>query len=215
MPKSRALILALAIRISTVLRENVPLDIPKPAWRAWGIPEAVAQPFIAQVPLTEEALRLAEGDGATDLIKKQCTDAFKTLEVMMRALHKYFYLPGFDEENLAALGLKPHDRTPSNHPAPEARPVFTAVAAGDGKILVKVEGTWPDNAEGVKYYWEITDEPDSNPANLRHSTFKNKLRHEFVFDAPDWGKKISLACAFENGKGDSGPLSAIVSRNIP
>jgi hypothetical protein len=115
----------------------------------------------------------------------------------------------------AAMGIKTPDTTKTKHPAPEARPVFTATANGDGKILVKVEGPWPDNAEEVKYYWEITDEPDPNPKNLRHSTNRNKLKHEFIFDEPDWGKKIHFACAFENGKGDSGPLSSMTSRLVP
>jgi hypothetical protein len=140
----------------------------------------------------------------------------KESEAVLRSfVNQYLRFPPVTDEDRIKMNIPNHDTTPTNHPAPEARPAFTATANGDGKIIVKVEGTWPENAEGVKYYWEITDTPDPDPANLRHSTYKNKLKHEFVFDAPDWGKKISFACAFENGKGDSGPLSAMVSRLVP
>jgi hypothetical protein len=147
------------------------------------------------------------------LAKNEARKAAK--KIIRPFVSQYLRFPPVTNEDRDAVGIPNYDTVRTTHPAPGARPVFVARVTGDGRILVEVEGAWPPNAAGVKYYWEIIDVPDPNPANLRHSTFKNKLKHEFVFEQPDWGKKIHFACAFENGKGDSGPMSAMVSTIVP
>jgi hypothetical protein len=184
-----------------------------PAWP--HIPGEASGAFIDAYPVWHAAYVKTLGPHTpVDTLAKN--DARKAAEKIIRPfIAQYLRFPPVTDEDRRAMGLPNRDTIPTKHPAPEARPVITARAAADGKILVEVEGSWPPNASGVKYYWEIIDIPDPNPANLRHSTFKNKLKHEFVFEQPDWGKKIHFACAFENGKGDSGPLSAMVSTIVP
>jgi hypothetical protein len=152
----------------------------------------------------------------TEWKNKKRKEAEKTISSFV---NQYLRFPPVTDEDRVNMNIPNRDTTYTKHPAPEARPMFVAKATGDGKILVEVElesaGHWPPNAEGVKYYWEIIDEPDPDPANLRHTKYQNKHKHEFTFDQPDWGKKIHFACAFENGKGDSGPMSARVSTIVP
>ncbi|MDR3311970.1 MAG: hypothetical protein LBS64_02415 [Spirochaetaceae bacterium] len=184
-----------------------------PEWPS--IKGAAASNFIDAYPVWHAAyVKTLSPHTPVDTLAKN--DARKSAEKIIRPfVSQYLRFPPVTDEDRRAMGIPNRDTIPTNHPPPDERPIVIARAAADGKILVEVEGTWPPNAAGVKYYWEITDEPDPNPANLRHSTFKNKLKHEFVFEQPDWGKKIHFACAFENGKGDSGPLSAMVSTIVP
>jgi hypothetical protein len=182
-----------------------------------GIDEAVIAPLTPLMIAFSVALAKTKepNRGKVDTENKNKTRA--VLKSADRAFVKAYilYNPKVTDADKLALGVHVHDTEPTHIPTPDVRPVVTVHATGDGTILVEVEKPWPPHAKSVKYFWEITDVPDPNPANLRHSTFKNKLKHEFVFEQPDWGKNIHFACAFENGKGDSGPLSAMVSTIVP
>jgi hypothetical protein len=169
-----------------------------------------------QVDAFRTSYDICQSDHRTKQQVQIKNDRKKTLKTTVRGMVRRLQVhPAITDAYRIQFHIPIRDTTPTPHPAPTARAVCTVKATGDGKILVEVKGPRPANAKGVNFYWEITDTPDPDPANLRHSQYRNRLKWEFTFEQPDWGKKIHFACAFGNGNGDFGPLSAMISTIVP
>jgi hypothetical protein len=168
--------------------------------------------------LTQDLYTKAESDKATDVIKEQCREAFVTLEAMMRELHWYFTKPGFGDERLIALGLKPHDTTKTPQPVPSTRPVTVVQTTKnhfEHRIYAKGEGaTKPDDAYGVRYAWQLGGEAPASAEGLTTTEFRRAASFVVTYSTADRAKIAYYATCYENGKGEKGPWSEVVSEVV-
>jgi hypothetical protein len=75
--------------------------------------------------------------------------------------------------------------------------------------------TKPSDAHGVRFVWEIRDDPPANADALRRSVFRMKITEVFDYDETERGKRVYYAACYENAKGEAGPWSDIVTAIIP
>jgi hypothetical protein len=68
---------------------------------------------------------------------------------------------------------------------------------------------------GITVIYAITPEPVTEEALLGESMLISKTRHTFNSAADQRGKWLSVACCWQSGSGERGPMSAIQSAVIP
>ena len=197
---------------------------------AWSIP----QPLIAALGNATNAADTANSISANErntISYARIKAAFKELTAVMRDVkRRHFFVPPLTAANLAELGLKPKDDTPTNVPPPVARAeasIFFPAAA-----IVEINKIHPYGAHanekaeyGVRIYYGIIGTPDETDrfritqrpktgADLPHSLFTRRKKHRFYF-AGESGKEIFFCLRYENSKGEPGPWGSLISAYIP
>jgi hypothetical protein len=230
-PNSRADQLVLAKRWDGVLAAQPDGTTSNAA--TWGITQAEASAFHAQIEAADALLTKVEGPDATATLREECREAFAQLEKLMRALHWHFLKPGFPADALVSLGLSPHDKHPSPVPVPVTQ--CTGEAINPGLHLVEViMGSYANALTGderarygVRAYYGIMPQggasleeaagpkhyllkPPVTGEELPNSVFTRKSKHLFDFEGES-GKTVYFCLRFENPSGEHGPFGPIFS----
>jgi hypothetical protein len=119
------------------------------------------------------------------------------------------------------LGLPTKDTTHSPIPAPTTYPEFVvkvkafraldvhfkaAGSAGKGK---------PYGYNGAVICYDVPDTPPTEPGELRHSLLATKTPYTLTFTEAERGKRVYIALAWQNERGQKGPFSQIEAAFIP
>ena len=214
MPTKRAKRIEMAQRWRLLINEKA---------TAWEIP----QRFVTQL---NEAVAAVETENALSPSKRnkitnnRLRTAINNLMTTMRDIKKrYFYTPPLSVADIASLGLKPRDTTPTNIEIPTVRAMGRVVYKGAGHIELHMMpgGDISGNLlsyYGIKIAYEVVDIMAAAPQSIRdlnESRFTRRKKEGFVFQPENSGKRIYFSIRYENSKGDAGPWCPIFSALIP
>jgi hypothetical protein len=190
---------------------------------AWNIPPNVMQELGTLIQRAETALDTAKNESTrTPVATAQCREAFDALTAAMRDMkRRYFLTPPLTDADYIALGLKPHDATPTASGAPAAQVTVETYLVGRHELGVKiiyVTGSPADPAnKGFRIWYTVTapgETPPANPKDLRESFYTKRKKDVIEFEFGDSGKTAYFAVQIEN-EGKKGPWGPLVSALIP
>jgi hypothetical protein len=192
--------------------------------QAWSIPPAVITELDALVQTADTALATAKNETTrTPVATAHCREAFESLTAKMRDIKKrYFLTPPLTEADYIALGLKPHDNTPTASGTPTAQVTVETYLVGRHELGVKmvyVTGTAADPAnKGFRIWYSVVapgETPPANPEDLRKSFFTKRKKDVIEFDFGDSGKTTYFAVQMRmRGKRGRGAIwSMLLFRN--
>jgi hypothetical protein len=191
--------------------------------QAWGIPPTVLQELDSSIQTADNALAVAKNETTrTPVATAQCKEAFDALTAKMRDMkRRYFLTPPLQDSDYIALGLKPHDTTPTASGIPTAQATVETYLVGRHELGVKiiyVTGASTDPAnKGYRIWYSVISQGETAPANpddLRKSFFTKRKKDVIEFDFGDSGKNCFMAVQIEN-EGKKGPWGPLVSALIP
>jgi hypothetical protein len=191
--------------------------------QAWGIPPAVITELDALIQTADTTLATAKNETTrTPVATAQCKAAFDVLTAKMRDFKKRYYLtPPLQEPDYIALGLKPHDTTPTPSGPPTAQVTVETYLVGRHELGVKmiyVTGSPADPAnKGYRIWYSVLspgETPPVNPEDLRKSFFTKRKKDVIEFEFGDSGKTAYFAVQIEN-EGKKGPWGPLVNALIP
>jgi hypothetical protein len=189
----------------------------------WGIPLTAVQELDGLVQTAETALATAKNETTRALVATaQCKAAFEALTVKMRDFKKrYFLTPPLQDADYIALGLKPHDTTPTASGTPTAQVTVETYLVGRHELGVKMiylTGTAADPAnKGYRIWYTIVtpgETPPANPDDLHKSFYTKRKKDVIEFEFGDSGKTAYFAVQIEN-EGKKGPRGSLVNALIP
>jgi hypothetical protein len=190
---------------------------------AWAIPAPVLTELDALIQAAAAALAAAQNETTrTPVATAQCKAAFDALTAKMRdTKRRYFLSPPLVDADYIALGLKPHDATPTQSGTPAAQVTIETYLVGRHELGVKiiyVTGNPSDPAnKGYRIWYSVIapgETPPANPDELRKSFFTKRKKDVIEFDFGDSGKTAYFAVQIEN-EGKKGPWGPLVSALIP
>ncbi|MDR1574937.1 MAG: TAXI family TRAP transporter solute-binding subunit [Treponema sp.] len=190
---------------------------------AWGIPAAVLTDLGTRIQTAEAALTTAKNETTrTPVATAQCRAAFDEMIAAMRDMkRRYFLTPPLMEADYIALGLKPHDATPTPIGPPAAQVTVETFLVGRhelGAKIIYVTGSAADPAnKGYRIWYTVIppgETPPADPDDLRKSFFTKRKKDVIEFDFGDSGKTAYFAVQIEND-GKKGPWGPLVSALIP
>jgi hypothetical protein len=189
----------------------------------WGIPLTAVQELAGLTDAADAALATAKNETTrTPVATAQCKAAFEALIAAMRDMKKrYFLTPPLQEPDYIALGLKPHDSTPTPSGPPTDQVTIETYLVGRHELGVKmiyVTGTASDPAnKGYRIWYSVIalgETPPASPDDLHKSFFTKRKKDVIEFDFGDSGKTAYFAVQIEN-EGKKGPWGPLVSAIIP
>jgi hypothetical protein len=189
----------------------------------WSIPLTAVQELGGLTEAADTALATAKNETTrTPVATAQCKAAFEALAAQMRDFKKrYFLTPPLTDADYIALGLKPHDTTPTPSGPPTAQVTIETYLVGRHELGVKiiyVTGTAADPAnKGYRIWYTVVapgETPPANPDDLRKSFYTKRKKDVIEFDFGDSGKTAYFAVQIEN-EGKKGPWGPLVQALIP
>jgi hypothetical protein len=123
-------------------------DVAGTSASAWGIPPAVLQQLDTLIQAADTALTTAKNETPrTPVATKEVFDAL--IAAMRDMKRRYFLTPPLADSDYIALGLKPHDTTPTASGTPTAQVTIETYLVERHELGVKiiyVTGTTTDPA---------------------------------------------------------------------
>jgi len=143
------------------------------------------------------------------------------IAVMRDIKRRRLTAPPLTAADLASLGLRPHDTTPTPQPVPSSVPEIEAITAVIRELRFRLRDFgskhWgkPEHVHGFEFVWMITE---SRPAHVSHlSNIVTGTRNPVVlmFEEGERGKRVFFAARWVNNTLQPGPWSDIESAIIP
>jgi hypothetical protein len=198
-------------------------DVATANAQAWGIPAAVLTGLDGPIQAADAALATAQNETTrTPVATARCKEAFDTLSAAMRDMkRRYFLTPPLQDSDYIALGLKPHDSTPTAGGTPTAQVTIETYLVGRHELGVRIvyaAGNADDPAnKGYRIWYSVIapgETPPARPEDLHKSFYTMRKKDLIQFDYDDSGKTVYFAVQIENG-GKQGPWGPMVSALIP
>jgi hypothetical protein len=189
----------------------------------WNIPDAAIAEITTRRGNAAAALETAKNETTrTPVATAQCREAFEALAAALRDFkRRYFLSPPLVDSDYVALGLKPHDGTPTPSGPPTAQVTVETYLVGRHELgirIVYVTGSPGDPAnKGYRIWYRVAapgETPPAGPKDLRESFFTKRKKDLIGFDFEDSGKTAYFAVQVEND-GKKGPWGPLVSALIP
>jgi hypothetical protein len=138
----------------------------------WSISLTAMQELGGLTEAAETALAAANNETTrTPVASAQCRAAFEALAAKMRDFKKrYFLTPPLTEADYIALGLKPHDATPTPSGPPAAQVTVETYLVGRHELCAKiiyVTGSVADPANKGYRIWYSVIAPGETPPPTR------------------------------------------------
>jgi hypothetical protein len=191
---------------------------------AWGIPADAVTGSRALCDTYMSALDIAL---APDSHSKAATTAKNEAREALRHNLIAFIAQYIDYNNgITApirnnLGLPVRDTTRSPIPRPTTFPEFSLQVSAIRTLAVRfrVMGSAgkarPYGYNGAVIYYAVLDTPPKDSSELTHSLLATKTPYPLTFTEMERGKRVYIALAWQNEKGEKGPISQIEATFIP
>jgi hypothetical protein len=199
------------------------VDVAGTNAQAWGIPPAVIQKLSGLLDTAETALNTAKNETTrTPVATAHCKAAFYAMTDAMRDIkRRYFLTPPLTDADYIALGLKPHDTTPTISGTPTAQITIETYLVGRHELgfrLIYLTGSPEDPANKAYRIWHRViapgETPPASPEDL-HKSFSTKRKKDVLeFEFGDSGKTAYFSVQIENEE-KKGPWGPMVSALIP
>jgi hypothetical protein len=188
----------------------------------WGIPGVALTELTEVKDAAVEALALVKDKSTrTPVTVARCKAAFVALKAFMRDFKRRFFIcPPLTNEDVVALGLKPHDVHPTPSGKPTAHATVEVSLAGQNQLglrFVYVSGDPNDPAnKSFRVAYLVVgpgEAPPTDPEQLIHSFSTQRKKELMEFPFADSGKRVFICVRLENGRevGGWGPMvSAII-----
>jgi hypothetical protein len=197
-------------------------DTLKANYTLWGLPDPTTSIGIP-VNSFHKALEAAHGEYRGPRLTKVKNDA---RDVLKRTIRDYVmgnitYNKAITDAMKIALGLRPHDKNRTPHPAPREFVEFGL--KGDGPMTVrldfKVQGSAnrrrPRGCNGAVVYYAIGAAPVTSQEELRDGGLATRTPHRLTFSSGDRGKYLSVSLCWQNNNGLKGNWSDVQNIVIP
>jgi len=188
---------------------------------AWTVTEAEVSELAEIVEDAQNAiLRQSENSGPVETARVRV--AFAALVRYMRMLHRRkFFSPPMEDSDYTRLGLRPPDRTRTEHTVVTELAEFEIRLRGIRQLEVNfwIKGAAhkakPAAYDGAVLVWDILDAPPERPAALTHNTMATRTPHVIEFDETERGRTAYIALCWQNERGIRGPWSEVLSAVVP
>lgn len=120
-----------------------------------------------------------------------------------------------------AVGIPIHDTKPTHHPLPDTHPVITISSKNPFELILHIQDSGsgkrakPEHTAGAVLFWGVSETPITNPEDLKGSLLVSRTPHIMGFSPVERGKILYMAGRWQNGVGEKGPWSEVVSAVIP
>jgi hypothetical protein len=148
--------------------------------------------------------------------QKECTKALR--EFVKQYLH---FAPVTDVDR-AEMGIPNHDTVRTGHTVVTEKVEYTINLKGIRELVVdfKVQGAEsrakPRGYDGAVIIWGLADKRVENPDGaMPNHTLASRTPFTLRFDEADRGKTVSMALAWQNERGITGPWSEYKTAIIP
>jgi hypothetical protein len=126
-----------------------------------------------------------------------------------------------EDGDFARLGLRPPDRTRTDHVAVNELVEFELGLRGVREIVVNfwIKGAdhraKPEGYDGAVLVWDTLEAPPERPTDLAEHTMASRTPHIIEFDETERGKTAYVALQWQNERGITGPWSIVQSAIVP
>jgi hypothetical protein len=123
--------------------------------------------------------------------------------------------------DLASLGLRPHDTTPTPQPVPSSVPEIEAITAVIRELRFRLRDFgskhWgkPEHVHGFEFVWMITESRPAHVSHLANTVTGTRNPVVLMFEEGERGKRVFFAARWVNNTLQPGPWSDIESAVIP
>ena len=197
--------------------------------RDWGMCDEIIGEFENAITAAESENNrpLSTRNAGTNVLLK---NTFDTLTQNMREIKKRFlHTPPVLVQDMANMGLKLRDTTPTAVGAPKRTPVANFTFPSIGLVEINKIGVSGGQAKtreyhGVRIYYGILAQGEDGKDmiskrpqtgdDLAYSIFTRKDKHRFDF-SDKRGKEVFFCMRYENGKGQAGPWGKMFNVFIP
>ncbi|MHB9293749.1 hypothetical protein Holit_02879 [Hollandina sp. SP2] len=120
-----------------------------------------------------------------------------------------------------ALRIPIHDEKPTHHPLPESHPVITTESKNPFELILHIRDSKtgkrarPEHTNGAVLFWEVSEQPITSTKELKNSLLITRTPHSMRFTPEERGKLVYMAGQWQNGTGEKGLWSEMVSAVIP
>ena len=191
---------------------------------AWGIPaDAVTEPrTLCDTYMSALATALAPNTRSKAATTAK-NEAKKALHLALIA----FIAKYIDYNNVITLsirdklGLPMRDTRHTPIPAPTTYPEFFVKVKAfrtlevHFKVLGNANRAKPYGYNGAVIYYGVLNTPPADPSELTTSLLATKTPYTLSFAEAERGKRVYIALAWQNKKGEKGPFSQIEEAFIP
>jgi hypothetical protein len=190
----------------------------------WDISSTAAAALDIPIAEFDAAVVVSENpETRTAAAVKRRDDARATLEKVLRPFvqGKLEHNPLVTDDDLTAMGLPVHDRSPSPAPDPDKEPELTFSTPSPAVVEIEVRKKneagrgKPKGMHGAELRWVIADVAPVDWSELLHSEFVTRSPFRLTFSGHDRGKWLYFAARWENNRGKKGPWCEIMSAVIP
>jgi hypothetical protein len=209
----------------------------------WSVPQAEVTALAGLTSIAAKQLAIAKTSDRAAVVTAQGRKAFKELVAKMRFIkNRYFHKPPFIDADFVLLMLKPPNSIRTEVPTPVDQPgleitkwalhllgfrYFVATDKGGSRSNKRVRVHYGLVAPGAPVITgtpsfkrlagkvHILSEPPRTADDLPDSFFMRRVNDTLDFPPEASGKICYLAALFENGSGEEGPWSAMISAVVP
>jgi len=187
---------------------------------AWTVTEAEITELGEFAETAQEALNSLVSGSAVDVARAR--EAFTSLVRYMRWLHgRKFFSPPMEDSDYVRLGLRPPDRTRTEHTVVNELVEFEIRLRGIRELEVNfwIKGAdhraKPSGYDGAVLVWDLLVAPPERPTDLANHTMASRTPHIIEFDEADRGKTAYIALSWQNERGIRGPWSETQTAIVP
>jgi hypothetical protein len=147
--------------------------------------------------------------------QKECA---KALRVFVK---QFLHFDPVTNVDRAEMGIPKRDTIRTDHMVVTERVDYTIHLKGIRELVVdfKVQGSErkakPVGYDGAVIVWGINDKPSENSDALNRHTLASRTPFTLRFDEADRGKTVSMALAWQNDRGITGPWSDYKTAIVP
>ena len=147
--------------------------------------------------------------------QKECTKALREF------VRQYLHFAPVTDVDRAEMGIPKRDAVRTDHTAVTERVDYTIHLKGirelvvDFKVLGSERKAKPVGYDGAVIIWGITDKPAENPGALPNHTLASRTPCTLRFNETDRGKTATIALAWQNDRGITGPWSDYKTAIVP
>jgi hypothetical protein len=188
----------------------------------WDVPTEEVSDLQTATTAFAELHAKADSPERNPVIVSVKNSARKTLLRKIRGLVNFrLKNPVITDEQRIEMGLHVRDARPSNIPAPTSFPeLLLEVRAGRRlKVVFRDMGSSskakPYGVNGAVIAYDVLDSPPTSQDQLSHSELATHTPYILEFKEDKRGKKVYVACYWQNEKGEKGPWSDIASAFVP
>ncbi|MDR1171835.1 MAG: hypothetical protein LBL24_05205 [Bacteroidales bacterium] len=188
----------------------------------WGIPPNEVADLQNAYDIFVPLQKKADSPGRTAVITAEKNAARKNYIGLIRTMAGFrLKNPVITDAERIDMGLRVHDDTPTTITVPKTRPELNIDVVDFRRLKVSYQdqGTKskakPYGVDGAVIVYATLDAPPADHSALTRSVLATRTPHVIECTEEQRGKTLYVAACWQNEKGQTGPMSEIISAIVP